>query len=953
VVFSRPHLSLDGTWEFIEDPDQALAVDGLPAGVPMAVPSCWESQLGPTTPLVAGWLVRTFDLPAEWEPGPTFLRFGAVSYRADVWLNGAHLGGHEGGYTHFELGAGPSIRSVANRLVVRVVNPAGALASYPVLDGETLGSLDPAHPDPSILEIPIGKQTWYSSLSGIWQSVALERRSPAAFGSISVRPDVAAGRVVVAWQRVAPGSSGAATTGIRLTVLAADGSAVAAARVSAPATSGESEIAIPAPRLWDLDDPYLYRVAAELVEADEVVDRVEIRFGMRTIGVADGMVTLNGQPVYVRGVLDQDVHDDGIWVAPSRDERESTFRRIKAMGINVVRCHIKIPEDAYFELADELGLLVWAEVPSWGRLTPASGARARDTLREMVEQLGHHPSLAIWTIVNENWGTDLINDAGHRAWLGETYDWLKELDRTRLVVDNSACWSPDGGNFHVRTDVADYHAYFAMPEHADRWRAAVTEFAARPAWLWSPHGDSLPMGTEPLILSEFGNWGLPRFDSQATGPATTAPWWTETGTGAARPAGVLERFNAQGLGRIASDPDVLVDATQWHQFEAMQHEIGELRRHPAIAGYVVTELSDVFWEANGLLNLDHSDKAYGDWLPDLFGADTIFAELERWDVWSGDVLAANLHARLGAPAGDGHLHVDWLLSGPGIETLSGTVGLASSSDTTASTRLTVSVPSSPAATSAVLSLELVCSDGSRIARQEYRIVIAPTSMKTSSRSQPVTASLEGERIGTWDRVRSLGHVVDPGSGTLITDRLDDAAVAFAERGGSVLALLEPTPDIGFPWVTGPAEPSSQVTSGALARPVSVQSRYGARDPQTGAALNLSGDWISAFSWIDPEVFPALPPRPLLDFAYRDVLPDQVLLGADEAAFAAEVAAGSFVGWIAEPAAYIWSFEQGRGRIIVTTLVLDSDGPVASILLETLVQKASAVREKAPVTSQAS
>jgi hypothetical protein len=952
LPFSRRRIDLDGTWRFVPDPPEELCADGqFAVGMPMAVPSCWEATIGPTTPLATGWFIRSFEVPLDWDGGRSIFRFGAVSYRADVWLNGVHLGSHAGAYTAFELTADGAIRPGMNELLVRVVNPAGAISAYPTFDSRGLEAIEGSSSTDPIREIPIGKQTWYSSLSGIWQDVELELRPSGGLGSVSVLPDLAAELVAIEWTREAPGGPPGAGDELRLTVVDSDGTVVARVTHPDPGKAGAVSIELPGPRPWDLDDPHLYRLEAELCQEGTVIDRIEVRFGMRTIGVADGRVALNGRPLYVRGVLDQDVFDGTLWLPPSRSALESQFRRVKAMGLNVVRCHVKVPDPMYFEIADEIGLLVWAELPSWNRLTEASRDEAKRTLGEMVEQLRHHPSVAIWTIVNENWGTDLIRDGEHRSWLRETYDWLKALDPTRLVVDNSACWTPDGGNFHLATDIADYHVYFGMPDHADRWQAAIGAFAERPRWLWSRHGDAAPGGGEPLILSEFGNWGLPRFSYHVDGAQardkTIAPvagrndlaarWWTATGDGAARPDGANGRFAAQGLARIASDVDSLADATQWHQFDAMQYEVGQLRRHPSIAGYVVTELSDAFWEANGLVNLDRSEKVFGDRLVDIFGADTLFANVERWDIWSGSVIRADLHAQFGDPVGGDELSVAWRLSGPDFDAIDGSVSLSTAPGRgAASGRLAITPPAVDRVTTADLDLELLRSADAPIVRQRYRLILAPESARSSHRPADLTPApgLVGTPLG--DRIAAIGHTFETNAETLVTNRLDDAAVAFAERGGHVLAVLDAT-DVGFPWVTEPASTRDLGTSSGLARNVSIQSRYGARDPSTSEPMSLEGDWVSSFAWIDPSAFPTLPARTLLDFAYRDVLPDLVMLGADEAARATEVVAGCFVGWVAQPAAYAWRFTQGSGQITATTLRLGSDGPVAHIMLESLIQ----------------
>ncbi|MBA2718665.1 MAG: hypothetical protein H0U52_05365 [Chloroflexi bacterium] len=903
----------------------------------MPVPSCWEAQLGPTTPLSTAWYIRSFEIPADardgWDPFGAVVRFGAVSDRAEVWLNGVRLGAHEGGYTPFELAAGGAARAGTNELVVRVSNTAGAISRYPASDDASLAALDASADGAGIREIPIGKQTWYSSLSGIWQSVTLECRAPMALRDVSVTADVGAGRVTVAWSRTS-GDVNADSLELRLRVVDADGATVGAGLVADPPLSSVVVLDVSDPRPWELDDPYLYRFECELLQAGTVIDRVDGRFGMREIGIADGNVTLNGRPRYIRGALDQDVYDGTIWVPPSRAAIETTLRKAKAMGFNLVRCHIKVPDPTYFDVADEIGLLVWAELPSWNRLTDASRERARRTLAEMVEQLRHHPSIAIWTIVNEDWGTDLVHSPEDRAWVRATYDWLKALDPTRLVVDNSACWTRDGGNFHLRTDIADYHVYFAMPEHADRWRAATETYAGRPRWLWGPDGESSPSDAAPLILSEFGNWGLPR-------PARDSEWWMETGPGPARADGAVGRFAAQRLTRIATDADALADATQWHQFEAMQFEVGDLCRRPSIAGYVVTELTDVFWEANGLVNLDRTAKAYDARLPDVFGGDTIFADLERWDLWGGGSLRGVLHAQLDEPLASSSLTVDWRLTSAGMAAR-GSVDLALSSDRRGATGvLDLPVPTPDAATEAELALELLDADGAAIARQSYRLVVAPRSARTSGFPRAVVLSADVAGSATEARLGAMGHQVAAHGEILVTARLDDDAVAFAQAGGHVVAILDGGAETGWPWVTMPSSPGDRVTATGLARPVSVQSRYLAVDPETGRSLDVSGDWISSFSWIDPVVFDALPHAPLLGFAYCDVLPDQILLGADDRSMSAEVVAGAFVGWIAEPVAFAWRFDQGRGSITVTTLHLGSDGPVAWLLFESLVQHAAA------------
>jgi beta-galactosidase/beta-glucuronidase len=218
------------------------------------------------------------------------------------------------------------------------------------------------------------------------------------------------------------------------------------------------------------------------------------------------------------------------------------------MGLNCLRTHIKITDPRYYDAADRAGLLIWTELPNWQNLTEAAKQRARDTLAGMVERDWNHPSIVIWTIINENWGTDLGVNADHRAWLSQTYDYMKALDPHRLVVGNSAC----NGNFHVVTDILDFHNYYAIPDHYQNWRDWVADFAKRPDWAfahsygeieeWRKLGGDFwqkgprthtpevrTSGHEPLVVSEFGNWGLPDMAKLRAGYGGNDPWWFETG----------------------------------------------------------------------------------------------------------------------------------------------------------------------------------------------------------------------------------------------------------------------------------------------------------------------------------------------------------------------------------------------------------------------------------------
>jgi hypothetical protein len=248
----------------------------------------------------------------------------------------------------------------------------------------------------------------------------------------------------------------------------------------------------------------------------------------------------------MRGALDQDYYSDTIATPPSTEFLEDQLRKAKELGLNLLRCHIKAPDPRYYEVADRLGMLVWTEIPNVETFTDASARRLRETMEGILERDGHHPCIVAWTLINEDWGMRLREAPEQREWLADAYAWLKRADPERLVVDNSPC----APNFHVRTDINDFHYYRTVPERRIEWDMLTAEFAADADWAWSPFGDAQRSGAEPRVVSEFGAWGLPK-PSQLRGPDGRDPWWFEGGNlwgeGTAVAGGIEARFRALSL----------------------------------------------------------------------------------------------------------------------------------------------------------------------------------------------------------------------------------------------------------------------------------------------------------------------------------------------------------------------------------------------------------------------
>lgn len=883
----RQQITLDGSWQFQIDPGGTLALDDISTWRTIQVPGPWQAQFDDLR-LVAGvgWYRRQVEIPAGWAGQTVFLRIGAADYFTEVWINGQAAGQHEGGYLPFEF----DITSHAAPgspcdIVIRVTDPGH-------------GEYDrfPAFP---FAEIPHGKQSWYGPVGGIWQSVWLEARAPQFIERVHVTPYGTSGRVsaVVRTQGRSPQGR------LHMRCLSPTRQTVANVRaaVSGPALAATFEIS--QPELWEPDSPALYTLEVTLLDGDEVLDRQEIRFGIRSFEARDGRLWLNGHLFYLRGALDQDYYPDGIYTPPSLDFLRQQVRQARQMGLNCLRCHIKVPDPRYLQAADEEGILIWAEVPSWIHLTEKSGQRVRDTFAGMVTRDWNHPSIVIWTLVNENWGTDLLHSAEDRRWLSETVDWARQLDPTRLIVDNSPCFH----NFHVKTHLDDFHFYAAMPEGSERWQTFVSAYAGRPPVTFSPNGDASRTGQEPLVVSEFGNWGLPDLSPLRAAYQQHDPWWFATGQGwnppVVWPQNAEQRFRDAGLEAVFGGWAGLAQAAQWAQYRALKHEIETMRAEAALSGYVITEWTDLHWECNGLLDMVRNPRVFAGELPTL-NADTVL--VPRWDraaYWSGDTVQLGLHvAHHGRAAHEGAV-VHWSLEGNG---LGGSLPLPrlAPGDVIQAGSLAFQAPPVHEAAARRVVAWLTLSDGQWLARNHQPFAVFDRSLAQAV--EPVSVWSDSPDLRTW--LAQHGYSLDETRGIRVATALDDSTLAYVQRGGRALVCA--------------AHPEALA---ALPGPVRVFERQ---------MTPWSGDWASSFAWTRPGVT-RVPGGPLIDFTWQGVFPQHVLSGiAPE-----RTLAGLFVGWIHQPVALTGSLPVGDGFLMLTTFpVLPPDGtPVRTVLLHDLIR----------------
>ena len=521
-------VSLNGTWEL--------------NGQFIRVPFPPQSQLAGYAGKAGERLVyeKRFTVPAAFTKERVLLHFEAVDQIAEVWLNETFLGKHEGGYLPFTFDITEIVQKKAeNKLEVRVT--------------DTLS-----------LDYPYGKQCkkrggmWYTPVSGIWQSVWLENVPEQYLERVTMTPDLEGVDIAVHWA-LPEASIESDSCGFDVAVHLENGETLA---FHFPGDTGRLDLAgavladgsTYTPILWTPEQPHLYPIT---ITAGE--DVVESYFALRTIRIEERegihRVCLNGEPIFLHGVLDQGYFCDGIFLPAEEAEYERDILRMKELGINLLRKHIKVEPEYFYYACDALGMLVMQDMVNSGPYhfiqetafptiglkkksdkSGMTGKRKEFFVKHSQETLAHlynHPSVVAYTIFNEGWG-QFESDAMYR--------FLKEIDPTRLYDSTSGWFAQEENDFDSE------HIYFkAIP---------------------------LTPGKRPLFVTECGGYSMPVEGH------------------------IYSKYNAYGYG-ACKDSEELTD-----RIEEM-YRIMILAAIPAgLCGCIYTQISDVEDEINGLYTYD-------------------------------------------------------------------------------------------------------------------------------------------------------------------------------------------------------------------------------------------------------------------------------------------------------------------------------------------------------------
>ncbi len=426
TVYPRPQMrresyfNLNGDWEF--------------DGKTIRVPFCPESILsGIQSHYPEGTELRyqkKFVLPEGFNKGRVLLHIGAADQKADVCVNGMHLCRHEGGYEAFTVDITEGLKG-ENELCICCVD------------------------DLRDQSFPYGKQVlpekrggmWYTPVSGIWQTVWLERVPERYIQKLTIKNQ---------------GFAVTIDTGLDL-----PGTVEVAGLGTFPLEGGRVTVAPEEPRLWSPEDPYLYEFTVTQGE-----DRVESYFAIRSLEIkkigAYPRLCLNGKPYFFHGLLDQGYWPESLLTAPAPGSYADDILAMKELGFNMLRKHIKVEAEEFYYQCDRLGMVVFQDMVNngdyqffrdtalptvglqtlpdkWLHRDPEKRTFFRNAMAATVRQLENHPSIVCWTVFNEGWGQFCADELYHE---------LRALDDTRWI-DTTSGWFR-----RKETDVDSRHVYF-------------------------------------------------------------------------------------------------------------------------------------------------------------------------------------------------------------------------------------------------------------------------------------------------------------------------------------------------------------------------------------------------------------------------------------------------------------------------------------------------------------
>ena len=576
--YPRPQLmrsawqNLNGEWDFAFDEENRGVRENWQNGIPkqkkIQVPFSYETRasgIGDAAQHEVVWYQRNFSF-AKKEGKRSLLHFEGADFLTEVWVNGKAAGKHTGAYSRCSFDVTALLQEGENSLVVRCQ-------------------------DSMSVEIPRGKQRWmrenyacwYVQTTGIWKTVWMEEVPEIYIGEVKLTPEIASGELQIEAKIVDEGSDEREEKPRELLLLSEaffDGKKIGSVETTIHLGRASQRLSVLREdlfewglHLWTPESPALYDLKLTLMEqtSDEksALDEVLSYFGMREIRIDHGNILLNNVPLYQRLILDQGYFEESGLTPPSVDALVLDIDRVKEMGFNGVRKHMKVEDERFLYLADVKGLLVWSEMAAHYRFSDAAVQEYTKEWMEVLRQNYNHPSIITWTPFNESWGIPQVETERRQQHYTEAiYHLTKAFDPMRPVISNDG-WE------HTVSDIITLHDYEEDGERFLNRYLTHKEEILRTQLYHCGHKSAMANGYtyegQPVILSEYG--GIAFADKQQG----------EWGYGNA----------------VKSEEEFLL---------RLQKITSAIYQVPYIVGFCYTQVSDVEQEVNGLMRENRTYK---------------------------------------------------------------------------------------------------------------------------------------------------------------------------------------------------------------------------------------------------------------------------------------------------------------------------------------------------------
>jgi beta-galactosidase/beta-glucuronidase len=573
--YPRPQLlrkdwvNLNGEWDFSFDDEKKGTKEKWFSQFPepakkINVPFAYQTELSGINDQSfhdVVWYRREFEVPESWKEKRTILHFGAVDYRAWVYVNGNLAGFHEGGHVSFSFDITDYLTGGTESLVVRAEDP----------------STDETIPRGKQFWVQKSDSIWYTRTTGIWQTVWMEAVNPVHFSKVRLTPNVDQGEIGIGFEIAGEYEGKRAGIEIRF-----KDELVARDSIEVLEPFSKRSINLYNRKIfrtgfhhdgwnWTPENPNLFDVKLVLYDDTAILDEIGSYFGMRKIHQENGMVYLNNKPYYQKLVLDQGYWPQGLLTAPTDGDFKKDIELSKKMGFNGCRKHQKVEDPRFLYWADRLGFLVWGECAASASYSEDAAARLTREWIEIIERDYNHPSIVAWVPLNESWGIPGVRankqEQHHSLAM---YHMVHSLDPTRLVISN------DGWEL-TKSDICAIHNYgHGNKDETAKYAEFKESLSTKESLLASQparrkiYANGYEHQGEPILLTEFGGIGFKIGEDAGWGYTSV------------------------------SEVDEFI-----HDYKRIMEAVYSSR---ALHGFCYTQLTDVEQEINGLLTYNREPK---------------------------------------------------------------------------------------------------------------------------------------------------------------------------------------------------------------------------------------------------------------------------------------------------------------------------------------------------------